>query len=139
MLRRVLACVTLWLLGCDVPVETAPPPQETVAVPSATDAATAKAAPVPASIPSPAGFVAYDAEMDAKCPDTEKGFTQAGFKPVTERLTWLLTEGRALGSAFCDAAPELQTALGSECPSLTSNYLFSFAQSLGDTELLDGW
>jgi hypothetical protein len=67
------------------------------------------------------------------------GATSSSFKQVSERIAWLESEGAALGSELCAAAPELQTALGSDCPRLATRYLLAFAKYAGDPELLQEW
>ncbi len=67
------------------------------------------------------------------------GTTPRDFRKVAERIDWLLTEALLLGSDLCKVAPEIQAALGDECPALTSKYLLSFAEHAGDPDMLDGW
>ena len=67
------------------------------------------------------------------------GATVSSFKQVSERMAWLESESAALGSELCVAAPELQTALGSDCPRLATQYLLAFAKNFGNPELLEGW
>ncbi|MBL8744288.1 MAG: hypothetical protein JNK04_24445 [Myxococcales bacterium] len=67
------------------------------------------------------------------------GTTPRDFGKVAERIDWLLSEASTLGGQLCKASPELEKALGSECASLTTTYLLSFAKHAGDPEMLDGW